>query len=72
MRDFKNNVIRHLESDEMLAVMECSKLLEKAFKKKVFSVVVNPVTNNPTDVFGVAFAFDMVIEGYKSGSGQNG
>jgi hypothetical protein len=60
MRNFINKTFRNLSPDEHRAILECEEILNKAFKKKVFTVVINPNNANKDDVFGVAFGFDMV------------
>jgi len=65
MKEFKNNLTRPLDFEEHKAIMEAFKLLCAAFHKKPFSLSINPNTQNPSDVWGVAFSFDLEPEGYK-------
>ena len=60
MKEIENLVAKNLEYEEHLAILECSKLLEKAFKKKVYKVRINPHTKDPQEVFGLCFGFDLV------------
>lgn len=65
MKEINNKTARHLDTDEYIAILECVKILEKAFKRKMGYATVTPYKENPDDIYGVAFAFDMCMEGYK-------
>lgn len=62
MKNLYNNVARSLDWEEHKALIEACQILEKAFKKRVFNLTVNPQDNNPTEVYGIALAFDLVGE----------
>lgn len=66
MREFKNNTARDISFEEHEAILQCAKILSKAFKRKIFSASINPHTTNASDVWGIAFSFDMYVE-YKEG-----
>lgn len=59
MRHFNNEVLRALEYEEHIAVLEASQLLAKAFKRKVFQCKITPSSRDKEVVWGIAFAFDM-------------
>ena len=59
MRDIKNDTSRDMDVDEYRAILDCIVILEKAFKKKIRSANIRPNTAEATDVYGVAFAFEL-------------
>lgn len=61
MKDLINKVNRDLSFDEWQALMDVSKILEKAFKKKIFQMTINPVNNNDSDIYGLTISFDIFI-----------
>jgi hypothetical protein len=67
MKEFNNRTLRHLDSEEMTAIMQAAGLLEKAFGEKVFAVNVNPRDGEPDRVWGVSFAFDVMLVNKKGG-----
>lgn len=67
MKQLNNKTTRYFTSEEQMAILRAEEELSKAFKKRVHSITVNPIEGNPDDVYGIAFAFDLVQEGYKEG-----
>lgn len=65
MKDIKNHMSRHLENDEYVAIIEVVRILEKAFKKKVFIANINPYEKEASLVYGINIIFDLAEEGYK-------
>lgn len=65
MRHFNNKAARDLSYEEHMAIIEAARLLEKAFKKKVFAATIAPNDANAQDVYGVQFNFDLASEGYR-------
>lgn len=66
MQKIINNTLRNLDVEEWRAIMDAAQILEKAFKRKLFQCNVNPPENNPDDVWGISFGFDM-MSGFKEG-----
>ena len=58
VKEIENRVLRHLEWEEMAAVTQACQLLEKAFKRKIYKVTINPDQTTPSEVHGVMVAFD--------------
>lgn len=58
MKNLNNLLQRHLEVEEMQAVLEAVKILERAFKKKVHTLWINPDKEQPTQPFGITLSFD--------------
>ena len=59
MRNMTNNTIRNLEMEEHQAIIDVCKILEKGFKKKIYGATINPTKSEPSDVWGIAFSFDL-------------
>lgn len=58
VKNIVNNVLRHLDWEEMESVAAAGKLLEKGFKRRIFQVIINPDKENQDEIHGVMVAFD--------------
>lgn len=58
MNQLENRVMRSLTWEEMQALMDMGKLLEKAFGYKVYKITVTGDTMDPTKVHGVMVSFN--------------
>ena len=63
MKELRNMTTRHLTSDEHHALLDVVDLLEKAFRRKVHTLTVNPDRENSDDVFGIMVGFDKFYTG---------
>ena len=59
MKDFINKTSRNLSFEEHRALLNAGEILAKGFKKKLHQVVINPNAQEASDVWGIAYAFDM-------------
>lgn len=55
----ENRLARSMDWDEVEAIIQAAKVLEKGFKKTTFKIIVNPNEANPTDAWGILFSFDL-------------
>lgn len=58
MKALKNNLDRHLSFSEQEAVIKSVEAIEEAFRRRIYSVTINPVTGDAATPFGVMFSFD--------------
>lgn len=59
MKEIQNKSMRDLSTEEWLALVEVSKILEKTFKRKIFALYLNPPQGNPNDIGNVNIVLDM-------------
>lgn len=59
MKNFYNNANRELSDDEMLALIECNKILKKAFSREIHSIEIRPNNDNKSDIYGILFSFNI-------------
>lgn len=59
MRELNNQLSRHLDLEEMQAIIEAGKILEKTFRKKVYRINIKKNEALPTDVYGIDFTLEL-------------
>lgn len=58
MVNIVNNCVRHMDVDEMHAVLDCVKILETRLKCRVHCAYINADKDDKESVHDVAFVFD--------------
>jgi hypothetical protein len=59
MRELNNNTKRDLSAKEHRGIVRAAEILSRAFKRKVFASNVNAMQENPGEIWGIAFSFDL-------------
>lgn len=58
-------ISRELTTDEKKAIIEAQLLLERVFRRPVFSVSINKDNEDSREVFGISYALNMRAKGDK-------
>ena len=59
MRSIENKSVADLSADQYKAIIDASVMLSAAFGRDIFSITINPTTQDKGLIFGVAFSFNL-------------
>lgn len=59
MKMLTNNMTRHMTTEEHQAIIDCEKIIEKAFKHKVHQCFINATREDSERSGGLNFTFDI-------------